>query len=465
LSDHAALPSNDDWVFRIKVISSSIAPDEDIFRGAVQGLVKICFPQGVLEEMGVDVVKQHMREGKAPEESIARMTDTYGMEMVQRITEMLAEYLDTPAKVESAVNSIIATSSNLHIEVGDEVSANIARSLAHQGRQESVTQNEVAATVELDHSPRNITKKRKNKAGEHSRKHGGDGMLVDAEEPTQGSETTQQTPDGEGHGPKKIHYSWRWNIDPDGASAEALTEAFQQPADLFAFHALPIVKGMLEADAKRKELRHKMQNMLDEMPDDEYEKWVESLRKLHDGDEVMLVRIPTDSVFTSRTAATPAPIDSRRRPEDKTVVSRGAGCGQTQSDAPPKPLQLNQSIKLESKAASNTLRNDTQNEAMQSKHDVATATTAFRHPSNEERDLGSLARNSRLFHTSQLTAGQQTGATLAFTPILNLIWGHTSFDHSNQSLVVKAIMESFRKRVAPGVGQFLSLSGFLTDLI
>jgi hypothetical protein len=30
-----------------------------VFRKAVQGLVKICFPSGVLEELGIDVLKQH----------------------------------------------------------------------------------------------------------------------------------------------------------------------------------------------------------------------------------------------------------------------------------------------------------------------------------------------------------------------------------------------------------------------
>jgi hypothetical protein len=421
LSDHAALPSNDDWVFRIKVISSSTAPDEDIFRGAVQGLVKICFPQGVLEEMGVDVVKQHMREGKAPDESIARMAVTYGMEMVHRITEMLAEYLDTPAKVESAIKSIIATSSNLHIKVGDEVFADIARSLAHQGRQESAPRNAVTTTVETDHPP-NITKKRKNKAGQQNRKHGGDEMLVDAEEPTQGT--------------KRISASWRWNIELDGASAEALTEAFQRPADLFAFHALPIVRGMLEADAKRKELRRKMQDMLDEMPDEEYDKWIESFQKLHDGDEVMLVRIPPNSVSTGRTAATPAPVDSRRYAGNAVPERHSEGSSRTQSVVAEESAQRLHSVKREGNNIHITLE-DEERRVEKPENDVATTTAAFPHLSTERPDT------IEVQHAQCLQAG--SGSTS--TPIVDLLWGSASFISSARPTVVRHIMQSINQRI------------------
>jgi hypothetical protein len=83
-----------------------------------------------LEEIGVDVANQHMLENKAPEGSISRMTETYGMEMVRCITQMLANYLDTPAKIKSAIKSIIEASSNLHIDVEDDVLDKIATSLS-----------------------------------------------------------------------------------------------------------------------------------------------------------------------------------------------------------------------------------------------------------------------------------------------------------------------------------------------
>jgi hypothetical protein len=346
--------------------------------------VNICFPQGVLEEMGVDVVKQHMLENKAPEESISRVTETYGMEMVRCITQMLANYLDTPVKIKSAIKSIIEASSNLHIGVEDDVLDNIATSLSRDdSRQGNVVPNEPTDTVENDHAPTNVTNKRKSKTRDEGN-HRVDGMVVDAEESTARTEASQQSSDREDVATKKkISASWRWNIDPDGASAEDLTESLRRPADLFAFHALPIVRGLLEADAKRKEVRRKMQDMLDEMADGEYEKWVESFRKLHNGDEVMLVRIPPETVSIVRTAATPAPIDLQRRMRNANGVPRGTARGKLQPSTVHRSAPRNCAIKRESNAGQSTggdIRNKADNV-------VATTTAALRHLSTKGPDV------------------------------------------------------------------------------
>jgi hypothetical protein len=110
------LPTNDDWVFRVKVTSSTINPQDEVFEKAVQDLVNICFPLGVLEEIGVDVVERHMREESAPEENIRKMTDVFRAEMIHRISFMLATYLDTPQKVEQGVAAVKAASKKLHEE-------------------------------------------------------------------------------------------------------------------------------------------------------------------------------------------------------------------------------------------------------------------------------------------------------------------------------------------------------------
>ncbi|KAF2794952.1 hypothetical protein K505DRAFT_374267 [Melanomma pulvis-pyrius CBS 109.77] len=101
------------WKLRVKVLCS-INDDEDVFRDAVQGLVKICFPQGVLQEIGVNVVEQHMREGHASRENISHMRDVFSAEMVHRLAWMLAEHLDSAQNVEVGISSIIVAVNRLH---------------------------------------------------------------------------------------------------------------------------------------------------------------------------------------------------------------------------------------------------------------------------------------------------------------------------------------------------------------
>jgi hypothetical protein len=283
--------------------------------------------------------------------------------MVHHVTQMLAEYLDTPDKVESAVKTIIAASSSLHSAIGDDVSGSIAASLAQQAScQDTVQPNGALDTAENDDAPPKVTKKRKSKAGEHSQRHNIgheiDEMLVDVEEPPQRTEVTRQTFDQEDRAVKKISSSWRWNIDPDNLSAEDRTAAFKRPSDLFAFHALPIVRGMLSPEARSKEIRLRIQSLMDEMPESEYDKWIDSFRKLHDGDEVMLVRIPPETLSTGRTAVTPAPIDSRRRMDNVTGAPRSARRERMQLDARQDPEHQSQTIKRENNVSSNTQEED-----------------------------------------------------------------------------------------------------------
>jgi hypothetical protein len=440
---HINLPTNGDWVFRIKVISSNTAPDEELFREAVQGLVEICFPQGVLEEMGVDVVKQHMLEKRAPVESITRMTETYGMEMVHCITHMLGKYLDTPAKVKSAVKTVIAASTNLHMDVEDDELNDILTILSRDdSRSGTAVPNELTDTVENGHVSTNIKKRRKGKAQDQTDRHDVgrrlDEMVVDVEESTSRTEAGQQTSDREDLATKKkIHASWRWAIDPEYVSAEALIEAFQRPADLFAFHALPIVRGILGTDAKRKDLRHKMQEMLEEMPANEYEKWIESFQKLHDGDEVMLVRIPPELVGAGRTAATPAPIDSRR------YVGNATRAGCTEGSVRRRPahaddlaLHLNP-IKSEGNTTRVIQEDDEERRAEKRDNEVATATTAFRQLSTEGSDCTKV-------HDVQ---NSQTGLLSKSTPIVDLLWGSASFNGSARPTVVRHIMQNIDQRI------------------
>ncbi|KAG9197305.1 hypothetical protein G6514_001903 [Epicoccum nigrum] len=125
-----ALPTSDDYIFRIQVLPTTDDVSTIVFRKAVQGLVKICFPQDVLEEIGIEVVTQHMRNEGAPEHKIAKMTKIFWSEMFHRVNWMLAEYLDTPAKVEASVKAVIAASASLHDEkIADDILGHIITSL------------------------------------------------------------------------------------------------------------------------------------------------------------------------------------------------------------------------------------------------------------------------------------------------------------------------------------------------
>jgi hypothetical protein len=104
------------------VISSAKDLGNDLFMSAVQGLVRICFPEGFLEQLGPQVLERHMREERAPEENIRRMSEIFRTQMSQRVACMLAEYLDTPARIESMMRATVATSARLH---GDDLGEDI----------------------------------------------------------------------------------------------------------------------------------------------------------------------------------------------------------------------------------------------------------------------------------------------------------------------------------------------------
>jgi hypothetical protein len=63
-----------------------------------------------------------MRQEKTPEENIHRMCEIFRAEMAQRVAWMLAQYVDTPAKVVAAVRDTVVACARLHGEtVGEDV--------------------------------------------------------------------------------------------------------------------------------------------------------------------------------------------------------------------------------------------------------------------------------------------------------------------------------------------------------
>lgn len=286
------LPSAEDWLFRVKVISSTSNLPDDIFNKAIHGLVKICFPDGMLEEFGIDLLAQHMREDQAPAENLTRMRSVFSSEVTECVSRMVTEYLDTPTKIKSAIRSIIGASTARHADVEDECLGNIVQSLSQDAER-----SPAAVPASDSASP-------KDENAIHGDHYGDvEEMIVDAEDDS----SCPPRPKKNATTNKKVSSTWRWHIETTNAKPEALKKAFKRPSDLFAYHALPIARNLLAATATQRELRLKIQEMLDDMPSDVYDQWSESFLKLQEGDDMMLVRVPPEPERDGRTAATPAP--------------------------------------------------------------------------------------------------------------------------------------------------------------
>jgi hypothetical protein len=80
----------------------------------VQGLVKICFPKGVIQELGVNILEQHVREGHAPEDNVAHMRDGFNVEMVHQLAWLLVEHLTKPHLLKVGILSVVAATNRLH---------------------------------------------------------------------------------------------------------------------------------------------------------------------------------------------------------------------------------------------------------------------------------------------------------------------------------------------------------------
>jgi hypothetical protein len=363
-----------------------------VFKNAVQGLVKICFPQGVLEEIGIDVLERHMREEKAPEENIRKMVDVFRGEMVHRISSMLAVYLDTPEKVQVGIDAVKAASEALHGNVEpDERSTNTS----NHGEPKD-TFEEMIVDASNDPAAQAVTRPTKvmSKRGKEKEKakepdNAGDDSEMGVESSIQANKTLPASmKQQEGDRGKKVSASWRWDIDPESISNAAIAEVFKRPSDLFAFHALPIAWMELHDDAKQKDVRLHIQARLHEMAEAEWRKWMESLQKLHDGDMTMLIRPDPKAVLRGRrTAATPAPIDMQRRAAN--VISnnpnRGSFRGTAQDKAVREPVQRASRIKREPNTETNDAAND--NKVIREENDMVATTRALRDLSTDETDI------------------------------------------------------------------------------
>ena len=327
-------------MFRVKVISSATDLGNDLFKNAVQGLVRICFPEGILDQLGPQVLEQHMREEKAPEQNIQRMSEIFQAEMEQRMASMLAERLNTAAKVDSAVRTILSASARAH---GDNLGKNIlgyvtaglinlsAKASGHstqwlagggvtatEGKEEENSDGDSGTSNISDEEPTpplkvKISKKRERESRRARSKTPDDipeEVEVDADLPATLPE--QRTSKDKN---RKISPKWHRDVNSKELSNTAIARIFSRTTDLFAYHALPISKQKLGPNASPSQITRDIQSALDATPAEEFEEWAECLQKLLNGDRNMLERqeMCTSGDQLQSARATPAPIYDRTR--------------------------------------------------------------------------------------------------------------------------------------------------------
>lgn len=321
--------------------------------------------------MGVEMITRHMRNEGAPEQNIAKMIDVFQSELTSHISKMWAVRLDTAEKVEASVKAMVAAIASLHgtgKEVLDQVIVGLQRMKAETpyrskehlvdstGRrvlrmgtqgpksmdsddEDLEPDREARATEEATHTRSGLVssqevstdddrhKVRKNTsiyretaAGpEHA--HIEDGHPTITEPPK--DDGTESSRAGKA---SKISTSWRWDIK-DSASFQDVIENLKRMSDLFAYHALPVVRSRLGDQASRKQLRQEMERLLVDMSDAEFASWMESFAKLKDGDMSILTRPSSTFLSSKRVIHRTASTNDDGKNESTAVGNLGSSVG------------------------------------------------------------------------------------------------------------------------------------------
>ncbi|KAI4918699.1 hypothetical protein J4E90_003086 [Alternaria incomplexa] len=396
-----SLPTGDDWIFRVQVISSATDLGSQVFKNAVKGLVRICFPDNILDQLGPQVLQQHMREEKAPEANIRKMLEIFRTEMIQRMVPMVAKHLHSAAEVDWVLQTVLIASARARGDgIGEDilghVTANLLQSKARAPehstewlasgkatRKEDNSDGDLSTDDVFDEEPAPIAKakkhKKRDKKAQCVRSTTPDDITEDVEmnadlSAASNKHTILKSKD------KKISSKWKWNVEATELADEDVAEAFPRTSDLFAYHALPITRRKLGSQASRKETRCEMQALLDGMPQDEFEKWVESLQKLYNGDREMLVRqdVASSSVDRQITRATPAPVEFRKKTGKSTKISSSSS-DQSKGRATNAAIAVEKTVVKEESAAGSS-------EKLADPTDEATA--AYLRACTEARDTG-----------------------------------------------------------------------------
>jgi hypothetical protein len=288
------------------VLSSAADLDDDVLQEAVQGLARICFPEGVLDELGIDIVTAHMVRNGASPCNIDRTKALFNEAMIHRMAEMMAPYLDTPRKLDNGTAAVVSAAQRLHGPGFEPQGADLNPETAEgplKDENEYIVTRQQSPQEEASPPTTSSKKKRNRKLGQDQCAHETDTALIkvpgDAEEGHAGFVNKD----------KKVSKSWRWNVDQGTVSDADTSNIFRRTGDLFAYHALPIIRRELGPSTKKKPLREKLETMLSDMPHAEYQQWLDSRDKLWAGDLRMLTRVSSEvePIAKGFTRATPAP--------------------------------------------------------------------------------------------------------------------------------------------------------------
>jgi hypothetical protein len=457
-----------------------------MFKQAVQGLVKICFPQNILDELGIHVVQQHMHEQNASKENIEKMTEMFRSEMIHRLVWMLAEHLDDTSKVEAVVKSVTAASAALHSDkIGPDILNNVITSL--QRLRERVPDNstealandmvltefasdtidgESSASMSVEASQENgiassyvsdlakrevelhvdgLQKQNKSKTrdnlvtlSKHTVNHRGafGGKAKVAGHATQPAREEKE---------KKVSASWRWDVKQSDITVENFALFFHRPVDLFAYHALPIATGTLGHKADRKDIRNEIQSLWVSMTDEEYGKWVKSFRKLQGGDLDMIdrVELTPDLAPEGVISATHAPITVQQEQVQPTLGhsdtrSRSVEDLQTSNHGTTVKREVNSTGILPGEVL--RLESHKQNDRV---------------PSFVSSRCSKVNQNATVDPNTERHGSTQKWP---HTPIVDLLWGKAGFDLDKGLKVVQVIMKELNQRVPSGVTILLPFS-------
>lgn len=291
----ASLSTSEEWNFRLKYLCRG-DPSDDMFKEAVQGLIKICFPAGVLDQLSLDIIESQMQEQGATDARILKMRELVQLEMVHKLAWLLAEQLDTPEKTETAITSVIAARHRLHGKKSDyDVFKDIIRGfekLRDQYAQSGTDHLASGASIRLptrDRPESEVSQRSCTRIG-----------LLESEPAAVAlTDPSSMIPSIVTKASKKAS----WDIDKKAIqqlSPMELKAKITKPRYLFAYHALPIVRGDMKEDASYDEIKVEIFSRWTGLSANERNVWRTSYRNLLKGDLEMLTPVQTtDHLSTS----------------------------------------------------------------------------------------------------------------------------------------------------------------------
>ncbi|CAI6341836.1 unnamed protein product [Periconia digitata] len=445
------LATSRDWKFRIKVLSTQGFDDDDVVAEAVQGLIDLCFPESVLNELGVDVVTQHMMQQSAPASQIDKMRCTFQSSMVDKVACMLATYLDDNSKYESALSVLVNRIQELHGYSPRHMSAT-----AEPGDLMALSESNVTTVATVEHSG-DLT--RSNESNEQSYERQGNyptGHLnpqtesdstvstLTVERPNSSIATAPDTSNAQPIRVTKVSKSWRWDVDPNDITVDTIPDHFQKIGDLFAYHALPVVNLELGQEATRKDKLKAMNSRLAAMSRQERKEWDESFQELRNGDLTILRRssatIPREDQ-NYRTTPAPATLHKRRKRDNfESKVRSDSNQNSGTSGEEESVLVAGQEHR---KVKAESIPDDEPSHARME---------IIRH------DHGEAIRNNS---DSNFLTSHSASTPHSKTPLVDLLWGDLDLSHRKAADKASMMLKEINKRITVNAIEFREFNGHM----